>query len=140
MTNNELYHYGVLGMKWGRRKAVSRDSAAASRIRKKKVSQMSNQELRDLNNRLNLEQQNKELSRKSSKGRTAVKAFIKTAGTIAAVSSAVTIYAKHGKQAYSTIVKAKKLSKVAIDAKKSGVAVKTIAKAAKEAFKTNYLK
>ena len=155
MMNNELYHYGVPGMKWGvRRKQKqlsrtterskkenwSKDATTAAKIKTKKVSQMSNQELRDLNNRRNLEQQYKDLSRKSSKGRSAVKGFIATAGTLTAVSAAVAVYAKHGKQAYSAIVKAKKLSKVAIDAKKSGVAVRTIAKAAKEAFKTNYLK
>ena len=155
MMNNEIYHYGVPGMRWGvrrnqkqlgrierksKKEGWDNDATSAAKIKTKKVSQMSNKELRDLNNRMNLEQQHKDLSVRSSKGRAAVKGFIATAGTLAAVSSAVAIYAKHGKKAYNSIGKVKQLSKVAIDAKKSGVAVKTIAKAAKEAFKANYLK
>ena len=68
----ELYHYGVKGMKWGIRKEHqssdsrkkrskmedwSDDAKEANRISKKKVSQMSNAELQQLNNRKNLEQQ-----------------------------------------------------------------------------------
>ena len=68
----ELYHYGVKGMKWGIRKEHQRsdsrkkrskmedwsdDAKEANRISKKKVSQMSNAELQQLNNRKNLEQQ-----------------------------------------------------------------------------------
>ncbi len=56
--NGELYHYGVLGMKWGRRKnRRSDDARTAAKIKKKKVSQMSNQELRTLNERTRLEQE-----------------------------------------------------------------------------------
>ena len=68
----ELYHHGVKGMKWGVRKEHqssdsrkkrskmedwSDDAKEANRISKKKVSQMSNAELQQLNNRKNLEQQ-----------------------------------------------------------------------------------
>lgn len=68
----ELYHYGVKGMKWGIRKEHrssdsrkkrskmedwSDDAKEANQISKKKVSQMSNAELQQLNNRKNLEQQ-----------------------------------------------------------------------------------
>lgn len=137
---NELYHYGVPGMKWGHKRAASSDSVAAKNIRKKKVKEMSNQELRDVNKRMNLEQQHRDLAKKSSKGRAAVKGFIATAGTLAAVSTAVAIYAKHGKKAYKSLDKVKKISTVMINAKKSGVATGTIARAAKEAFKMNYLK
>ena len=101
---------------------------------------MTNAELRKLNDRRNLEQQHANLSRNSNKGRAAVKAFIATAGTITAVSAAAAIYAKHGKKVYQTSGKIKEFLKVAINAKKSGVAGKTIAKAATEALKMRYLK
>lgn len=153
--NNELYHYGVPGMKWGVRRSQnkldridkrskkndwSEDATTAAKIKTKKVSQMTNAELRKLNDRRNLEQQNANLSRNSSKGRAAVKAFIATAGTITAVSAAAAIYAKHGKKIYQASGKIKEFLKVAINAKKSGVAGKTIAKAATEALKMRYLK
>ena len=155
MMNDELYHYGVPGMKWGVRRSQnkldridkrskkndwSEDATTAAKIKTKKVSQMTNAELRKLNDRRNLEQQNANLSRNSSKGRAAVKAFIATAGTITAVSAAAAIYAKHGKKAYQASGKIKEFLKVAINAKKSGIADKTIAKAAMEALKMRYLK
>ena len=67
--SNELYHYGVLGMKWGvrrdrshsggsrRKRSMSDDAREASTIKKKKVSQMSNAELKKLNERSRLEQE-----------------------------------------------------------------------------------
>ena len=94
MMNDELYHYGVPGMKWGVRRSQnkldridkrskkndwSEDATTAAKIKTKKVSQMTNAELRKLNDRRNLEQQNANLSRNSNKGRAAVKAFIATA-------------------------------------------------------------
>lgn len=155
MINNEIYHYGVPGMKWGVRRSQnalgridkrsnkndwSEDATTAAKIKTKKVSQMTNAELRKLNDRKNLEQQYANLTKNSSKGRAAVKAFIAAAGTLTAVSAAVAAYAKYGKKIYKAAGKIKELSKVAINAKKSGIAGKTITKAALEAIKTNYLK
>ena len=155
MINDELYHYGVPGMKWGVRRSQnkldrinkrskkndwSEDATTAAKIKTKKVSQMTNDELKKLNNRRNLKQENERLSRNSNKGRAAVKAFIATAGTITAVSAAAAIYAKHGKKVYQASGKIKEFLKVAINAKKSGIADKTIAKAAMEALKMRYLK
>ena len=101
---------------------------------------MTNAELRKLNDRRNLEQQYANLARNSSRGRSAVKAFIATAGTLTALRAAVAAYAKYGKKIYKAAGKIKELSKVAINAKKSGIAGKTITKAALEAIKMNYLK
>lgn len=90
MDNNELYHYGVLGMKWGiRRKSrtPSADSAKVKAIRKKRVSEMSNQELIDANNRLNLERNYKSLTKKKSAGKKVLdgmKTFTLTVATIGA--------------------------------------------------------
>ena len=99
MESNYLAHYGVLGMKWGvRRKSrtPSADSAKVKAIRKKKVDEMSNQDLRDANNRLQLEQQYRTLRKQNNAGKRAVTAFIATAGTITAVTTAAAVYKKTG--------------------------------------------
>ena len=74
-NSGELYHYGVKGMKWGvrryqdksgrltpagkkrRRDDWSDDARTAKELRKKKPSQMTNAELRKLNERTRLEQE-----------------------------------------------------------------------------------
>lgn len=101
MDKNCLAHYGVLGMKWGKRKSrtPSADSEKVKAIRKKSVDEMSNQDLRDANNRLQLERQYKDLTKKTSIGKKAVKAFIGTAGTITAVTAAAKTYKKVGNAA-----------------------------------------
>ncbi|MGN1394183.1 MAG: hypothetical protein ACI4V7_09185 [Succinivibrionaceae bacterium] len=82
MDNNYLQHYGILGMRWGvrrskqssgssngfRKKKVktdgwSDDAKTAYEIKKKKVKQMSNAELRKLNERTLLEKQYKDLNK-----------------------------------------------------------------------------
>lgn len=66
MEHDELYHYGVKGMKWGVRKSYSssrknktkgwsKDAKRANAIKKKSVKQMSNAELKELNKRMELE-------------------------------------------------------------------------------------
>lgn len=78
MDNKELMHYGVLGMKWGvrrggsktsgvnkRKSKQSEDYTRAKALKKKKVSQLSNAELKELNNRMNLENQYKNLKRQN---------------------------------------------------------------------------
>jgi len=74
---NSLYHYGVLGMKWGVRKGSSSTSKGessddykkASSLASKNPNQLSNSQLKTVNQRLNLEQQYKSLTKKQkSKG------------------------------------------------------------------------
>lgn len=114
MEYRVLYHHGIQGQKWGvrrfrnadgtltpagKKRARARRSADSTRvkaIRKKKVSQMSNEELRDANNRLQLERQYNDLTRKKSAGKKAVQAFIATAGTIAAIEGATNTYKRIG--------------------------------------------
>lgn len=66
---NELYHFGVKGMKWGFRKdrkrsisskrsrSDSKDYTESRDLLKKSPNKLSNAELRKINERLNLEQQ-----------------------------------------------------------------------------------
>lgn len=67
---DELAHYGILGMKWGKRKGVTSNSSNKSKdyttvkaLRKKKMNQLSNSELREINNRMQLENQYKNLKK-----------------------------------------------------------------------------
>lgn len=90
---NELKHYGVLGMKWGVRKArpSSADAQKVQTIRKKKVHEMSNQELREANNRLELENKYKNFTKKKSVGQKALRGmqvFTTTVGTVTAAYAA----------------------------------------------------
>ena len=73
MSNNVLIHYGILGMKWGRRKSQSTSSTnhkSGEAKRSNKVKNMSDAELRARVNRLQLEKQYRDLSKGDvSKGR-----------------------------------------------------------------------
>lgn len=105
---NELYHHGVLGMKWGRRKnRMSQDAREVKAIKKKKVSQMSNAELRKLNDRQNLENQHRNLNSQRNVGKKAVQSFIGVAGTIVAVEAAAKTYKRVADYAIDKIGKTK---------------------------------
>ena len=107
--NNELYHYGILGMKWGVRRSRQDSGSSIKRSRskpsidpsykkahtKKKIKYMSDNELKEINKRLNLEKNYRDLTRHKSKGKVAVDTFVSTAGTIAAVAGAYGPYKKY---------------------------------------------
>ena len=101
---NELMHFGVKGMRWGvrryqnkdstlirsktrRNKCQSEDYKIAKSLKKKKLNQMSNAELRKLNERQNLERQYKQMNKtRIAKGI----AFVASAAAI--TNTAVNLY------------------------------------------------
>lgn len=114
MGENELYHYGVLGMKWGVRKDRKRSGKKKARLvlespfkpktkqqppssttpsKKRSISDMSDDELRALINRMQLERQYKQMmAQPPSKGKAFVKKFLaENAQTIA--KTAISKYA-----------------------------------------------
>lgn len=103
--SNELYHHGILGMKWGVRRfqnkdgtltnagkkrrttTLSDDAKEAQRIRKKSVGEMSNAELRKLNERQQLERTYSQLNPSN------IKRGLAIAGTVAStLGTVLTLY------------------------------------------------
>lgn len=108
--NNELTHHGVKGMRWGvRKKQPSTDYTEYKKIKKKKLKEMSNEELKKLNNRMNLEANYRELKKRNvSAGRKFVTNVLSGTATAIATKYA-TKYAEIG---------VKKVVKLGIDAVK----------------------
>lgn len=88
-----LQHYGVKGMKWGVRKKriYSKDYSETKALRKKKASELSNEELRKLNERMNLEQNyerlNPSYAQRGIKTLSTISAVLGTIGAIYAASN-----------------------------------------------------
>lgn len=108
--DNELYHYGVLGMKWGVRRFQNSDGSLTSAGKKryntnshpdsqrvhdgKKASEMSDAELRDRLNRINMEQQYSRLTYADThRGQAAAQKALKALGTVAVTTTTLlTLY------------------------------------------------
>ena len=98
-----LQHYGVLGMKWGHRKARSKASSnkkpkstkntTTSKPKPKPTQKrLSDAELRAIVNRMRLEREYADLTYRAS-SRSKVESVVRTIGTVAALTtSAVKIY------------------------------------------------
>lgn len=125
--DNELYHYGVLGMKWGvrrsrrkssyiskkkRKKAastknMSADAKELARLKKKSVSQMSNAELRKYNERAQLEQQYAKLNPSDIKRGIAIVGTVAgTLGTVVSLYNSGNQLVTAGKKVFNGVVKA----------------------------------
>lgn len=95
-TENELYHHGIKGMRWGVRRKTKPtvDPSYKKAHSKKNPKYMSDNELREINNRLNAERQYRDMTKTKSKGKKVVDAFCSTASTVAAVTAAYATYKK----------------------------------------------
>ena len=120
MESNSLSHYGIRGMRWGVRRYQNSDGTYTSIGKKRKyqetahedyinahskksVKSMSNAELKARNNRLQMEQQYANLTKKTSSGKKAVQMFIKGAGLLSGAMAAYGTYKKVGNQALDSI-------------------------------------
>lgn len=106
-NTEELYHWGIKGMKWGVRKdrKVSEDAATAKALKKKKLDELSNAELKKLNERKNLEQQYKNLNPGViKKGLKFVGAAAAVLGTAAALYNNGNSVVKAGKEVGGKII------------------------------------
>lgn len=109
MNNNELRHYGILGMKWGVRRtpaqlarARGKTSSSSESVHEdykkahdnKSIKSMSDAELRSKLNRIQMEQQYSRLNPGTvTKGKNTVNKILKTAGTVAATTGTIlTLY------------------------------------------------
>lgn len=99
-VDDEIKHYGVKGMKWGQvrergangrvgktTREVSEDYKVSRASKAKKPSEMSNAELKKLNERLQLEKSNRELQSRGALQK--IKTGTTIAGTILAIGTTV---------------------------------------------------
>lgn len=121
MDNNQLYHYGVLGMRWGRRKnrttvrkskkksksiTPSDDAKEAANLKKKNPMEMSNAELRKLNERKMLMQNYSKLNPgKIKKGLAFITAAVGIMNTVSTVYNTSNSIVKIGKEVGQKFVK-----------------------------------
>ena len=91
---NELYHFGIKGMKWGIRRYQNKDGTLTAAGKKRygdsssvnnEIKDLTDQELRDRINRLNLERQYRDLTtpsgqKQTNKGKQFVTSVLETSG------------------------------------------------------------
>lgn len=124
MVYNDLYHYGIPGMRWGVRR--SKKSLARARKKsnihddyknahnKKSIKSMSNDELDSRIKRLNKEKQYNDLKKQAgvvNTGHSAVKKYVAIVGTLTAAAAATTGLAiKYGKPIVNKIIEKQKIA------------------------------
>lgn len=103
MESFELKHYGIKGMRWGVRRKRTAHADYQKAHSKKSVRDMSDKELKERNNRLQMEQQYAQLTKKKNNGAKIVKAIIAGAGTLVALEGAYKTYSKYSNAAMDKV-------------------------------------
>lgn len=101
--NDTLIHYGVLGMKWGKRKARVSGKVKKPRSLRKKAKAMSEAELKSQISRLQLEKQYKQLKRDDI---SAGSKFVRDAGGNIAKQTVVNTATKYTTEALVNVIEA----------------------------------
>jgi hypothetical protein len=105
MESFELKHYGIKGMRWGVRKkrTITNHEDYQKAHSKKSVQEMSDKELRERNNRLQMEQQYAQMTKKKNRGKQVITAIVATAATLKALEGAYKTYKNYGNAALDKV-------------------------------------
>lgn len=84
MSNNELLHYGILGMKWGTRRSSTSSGSGGSKEKKTSAKTMSDEDLTSSVRRMSLEKTYNSLSKQNAKASNLekVKKVVDTTSTV----------------------------------------------------------
>ena len=106
MNNNELYHYGIKGMKWGIRRTPAqlghRPAKTTTSQRKSEMKKMSDTELRNRINRIQMERQYMQLTAPEV---SAGKKFVKDVMINAAKQTVTSYVAKYMNKGVEAVIK-----------------------------------
>lgn len=106
MHNNELYHYGIKGMKWGIRRTPAqlghRPAKPTTSQRKSEMKKMSDTELRNRINRIQMERQYMQLTAPEV---SAGKKFVKDVMINAAKQTVTSYVAKYMNKGVEAVIK-----------------------------------